>query len=132
MRRELALQYAIEVARRVHHINGLLATPLCNYEAVRIKRIWVFGSVAKGSETPNDLDLLIEAEYCGRRRNWRQGKINKQYLRSYGYKDAIDARHEAMKWLTKGMRKVSRHLKDAEAVPIDVKVLLYPRNDLTT
>jgi hypothetical protein len=41
------------------------------------------------------------------------------------------SRHEALKWPTRGMRKVSRHMADVEMVPIDVKVLLYPRNDLT-
>jgi predicted nucleotidyltransferase len=130
MKRDVAIRYACEVARRIHDVNGLLATPLCSNEAVRFKRVWVFGSVAKGSATPNDLDLLIEAEECGQRRSWRQTKIDKEYQRRYGMQMAPFARDEALKWLTRGMRKVSRHWADQEATPIDVKVLLYPRNDL--
>jgi predicted nucleotidyltransferase len=129
VKRELALRYAHEVARRVHGVNGILATPLCDYEAVRIKRIWVFGSVAKGSEWPNDLDLLIEARECGRHRSHKPTRIDKGFLRRIGIALAPSARREALKWLTKGMRKVSRHSADEETVPIDIKILLYPRND---
>ena len=84
MKRKLAFRYAFEVARRVHGVNGILATPLCDREAVRFKRIWVFGSTVKGGEAPNDLDLLIELEPCGRWHSYRQGKIDKEYLRRYG------------------------------------------------
>ena len=130
MKRTTALRYAHEVARRVHAVNGLLATPVCDNEAVRIKRMWVFGSTVKGSQTPNDLDLLIELVRCGRRRTWRQSKADKRYLNDHGIRVAPDCRHAALVWLTRGMRMVSRHCTDVECVPIDVKVLIYPRMDL--
>ncbi len=130
MKRKDAFRYAFEVARRVHSVNGILATPLCGREAVRFKRIWVFGSTMKGAQEPNDLDLLIDLEPCGRWRSWRQGKLDKEYLRRYGMWQAVSAEKEALKWLTKGMRKVSRHTLPDEAAVIDIKVLLYPRNDL--
>lgn len=60
MKRETAIKYAREIARRAQSVNGLLATPGCSYEAVRIKRMWIFGSTVKGKTDPNDLDLLIE------------------------------------------------------------------------
>ena len=130
MRREVALRYADKVAQRLHSVNGILATPMCGSEAVRFRRVWVFGSTAKGSESPNDLDLLIEAEECGRHRSWRQTRYDKEMRRRYGYLSTVNATDEALKWLTKGMKKVSRHIAAREKVEIDVKVLLYPRNDL--
>lgn len=130
MKLETALRYARDVASRVHGVNGLLATPLCEHEAVRISRIWVFGSTVKGSPNPNDLDLLIELKECGRFRTRRQARLDKRYFRNYGIRLALPSRDEALKWLTKGMRKVSRHCVDTERVEIDVKVMIYPRMDL--
>lgn len=127
MKRERAIRYAREVARRVHAINGLLATPLCLFEAVRIRRIWVFGSTAKGSESPNDLDLLIDLDPCGRRITWRQGRMDKEYYRRYGIKVPQSSEVDALKWLTKGMRQVSRHTTKSEQIEIDVKLEIYPR-----
>lgn len=127
MRLQLALRYAAEVARRVHAINGLLATPVCDAEAVRIRRIYVFGSTVKGSQNPNDLDLLIDLQRCGRHRTWEQTKKDKEYYRRHGIKVAPCAEIEALKWLTKGMRNVSRHIASREAIPIDTKVEIYPR-----
>jgi hypothetical protein len=134
MKRTTALRYAVEIARRVHTVNGLLATPLCNFEAQRISRMWVFGSTAKGSENPSDLDLLIEMRDCGRHRTWQQGKLDKRSRRQYGCMLAIDSRKETLKWLTKGMRLVSRHTTDSEGLfhknLIDVKKMIYPRFEL--
>lgn len=38
MKRATALRYAREIARRLHEVNGLLATPVCKHEAVRVRR----------------------------------------------------------------------------------------------
>ena len=131
MKRATALKYSVEIARRVHAVNGLLATPLCSQEAVRIRRIWVFGSTAKGSQSPNDLDILIDCERVGRRFTWQQTKVNKRFLHSYGIKTSQDGENEALKWLTKGMRFVSRHTLTDECAVLDVKTLIYPRYDLS-
>lgn len=130
MKLTTALRYAHEISNRVKSVNGLLGTPMCNREAVRISRIWVFGSTVKGSQSPNDLDILIECKAVGGFKTHSQGKLDKWRLRSYGCKTAICAETEAFKWLTKGMKKVSRHDTKYEATELDVKVLIYPRNDL--
>jgi len=130
MKLQTALRYANSVAARVRSVNGLLATPLSDSEAVRISRIWVFGSTVKGSKAPNDLDLLIEMKAAGRRRKWRQTTTDRRYYQLYGVRRAPNCRNQALIWLTKGMRKVSRHLLDTEEVEIDVKVMIYPCNDL--
>jgi len=131
MKRATALRYAREIASRLHSVNGLLATPLCDREAVRVKRVWVFGSTAKGSQTPNDLDVMIELDcQVGRHRTWRQARFDKRELRSYGIKCAPSSREYFLKWLTRGMRKVSRHCRDSDCVQLDVQTLIYPRYDL--
>lgn len=131
MRRETALRYAAEITARLRGINGLLATPLCDKEAVRFSRVWVFGSTVKGSQTPNDLDLLIETAEVGRRRTWKQGKVDRKFLRMFRERRALRARNEAYKWLTKGMRKVSRHCyADEQGIDLSPLVMIYPRNDL--
>lgn len=131
MKRTTALRYADEIAARVRSVNGLLATPLANREAVRISRVWVFGSTVKGSQAPNDLDLLIESKEVGRVRTWKQGKLDRRFLHMFRTRRAISARDEAYKWLTKGMKKVSRHCSDAEkGIDLRPLVMLYPRNDL--
>lgn len=131
MKRTTALRYADEIAARVRSVNGLLATPLADREAVRIKRVWVFGSTVKGSQAPNDLDLLIESKAVGRHRTWKQGKLNRRYLRMFGVRRALCASKETYKWLTKGMKKVSRHDFEAErGIDLSPLVMIYPRNDL--
>ena len=131
MKRETALRYAREIARRLHEVNGLLATPVCNYEAVRVRRVWVFGSTAKGAENPNDLDVMIELDcMVGRHRTWQQSTIDKDARRRFGVRVARGNRAVFLKWLTKGMRGVSRHCRDLDAVELDVQTLIYPRYDL--
>ncbi|WP_157657787.1 hypothetical protein [Burkholderia ubonensis] len=129
MKLETAHRYAREIHERVKRVNGLLGTPGCSSEAVRIRRIWVFGSTVKGSQAPNDLDILIDLECCGRHfmgsRN--QAQVDKDYLRRHGIRRAVASRETCLKWLTAGMKKVSRHCADTETVEIDVKVEIYPR-----
>jgi hypothetical protein len=131
MKLATALRYADEIAARLRRVNGLIATPLCDWEAVRIRRAWIFGSTVKGSQTPNDLDVLLDLREVGLPRRWRNGKLDKRALRSYGYWRAINSTDEALKWISKGMKKVSRHLVETEkGLDLSPMVMIYPRNDL--
>lgn len=153
MKRETAIRYAHEIARRVHAVNGLLATPGCEFEAVRIRRIWVFGSTVKGKQNPNDLDVLIDMQYAGRYRvaaksryakirttgqhalrdSLCDGQIDKEYKRRNGWITAKSSKSYALIWLTKGMKMVSRHtLMNEAAAPFAEQVLIYPRFDMKT
>ena len=127
MKLATAKKYAREVARRLHAVNGLLATPLCNREAARISRVWVFGSTVKGSQDPNDLDLLIEIRPVGRIFRAKQARTDRALLRRIGVRLAPCSVEYGLKWLTKGMKMVSRHRTDVETAELDVKVLIYPR-----
>lgn len=126
MKLETAKRYAKEVARRVAEVNGMVATPRGEREFVKINRIWVFGSTIKGSQSPNDLDLLIELEATGNWQNWEDVGFDPNYLRRYGVYCTRSSHNEALMWLTKGMKNVSRHCTDNEQVEIDVKVMIYP------
>lgn len=130
MKIELAERYVQRIVDRCKSVNGLLATPLCGYEAVRIHQVWVFGSTVKGAQEPNDLDIMVRANVAGRRREWWQGKIDNQFHRRHGVCVPLNAEREMYKWLSKGMKKVSRHEhKREKGLGIDVMVMIYPRND---
>ena len=126
MERSKALKYAVEIARRVHEVNGLIPTPDCGFEGMLMSNIWVFGSTAKGSEFPNDLDVLIDWKEHGRQRRCPEVSADKGWERRYGRQLPKDSRWPAMKWLTKGMRGVSRHDLKWDEADLDVKKLIYP------
>lgn len=130
MKRVVALRYAEMIHRRLTSVNGLLATPLCDFEAVRFRRVWVFGSTVKGSQEPNDLDVLIELYAVGRCRTWQQGAVDKYEKRHSGLMCAKSAEREAYKWLTKGMRKVSRHPLSIDEHIAYPRVMIYPRFEI--
>lgn len=131
MKRNTALRYAVELHRRIKSVNGLLATPLCENEAVRIRRVWIFGSTVKGSMNPNDLDVLIDYKAVGRHRTAKQGKLDKRYKKATGSSYAISSTDYAYKWLTKNMRMVSRHNFQVDENVAYPRVMIYPRFDLT-
>lgn len=131
MKLAVALRYAEEVRRRIKSVNGLYATPLCQRECVSIRAVWVFGSTVKGSQEPNDLDILIDCREVGRVKNWKQSSLDKRYLRNHGLRFPPGSTNDLLKWLTKGMKKVSRHLAHAEqGIDLRPMVMIYPRNDL--
>lgn len=62
MKRERAVQNLYRVLQRIRYINGLLSTFLDDHEYVKIKSAWLFGSLAKGSDQPNDVDIFIDIQ----------------------------------------------------------------------
>jgi len=145
MKRSTAIKNMHEIARRLHSINGLLATPLTSDEAFKISRVWVFGSTVKGSTSPNDLDILIEGKGVGRRRLFsfnRRGfkyketrdcrpflhaRLDKSYLHQRGIMRAICSENEAYKWLSKGMKRVSRHSLENDDEIAWPRMMIYPK-----
>lgn len=135
MRRQVALNYANRISDRVKSVGGIVSTPMCGHAHTKIKRIWVFGSTVKGSEAPNDLDLMIEMEPIGSMRRFGvRGQTSVSYdrrrFKSYGRRWEECSQHQTLVWLTKGMKKVSRHVVGIEKIEPDVMVMIYPRNDL--
>lgn len=140
MKRKTAEKNLRIIIDRLHSINGILATPMNNFEAVRIKRAWLFGSFAKGKDEPNDLDIFVELEHFRREYVCTIGKnrfingmykLDKSYYRSYGTIRAIRADETFIKWLRKDIRKISVHIVGNDLIfdRLDTKILIYPRCD---
>lgn len=146
MKRNTALKNLSNLVKKVRGVNGIYVTPLCNSEFVKIKRIWVFGSVAKGAENPNDLDVFIEITSSdqprrkGRKKIFRESnnglvlhgsfKVDKSTAnRSPPY--ALDSNQELCKWLRQGAKNTSIHIVGHDEIfcKLDCKHLVYPRND---
>jgi hypothetical protein len=127
MKLETALRHAAEIARRLESVNGLIPTPRGGHEFCLVKKAWVFGSTIKGSNAPNDLDVLIFAEEAGLRQRWEAVGFDPRYYRSHGYKQTRRTKREAKMWLRKGMKMVSIHDTESEATIFDKKVEIYPR-----
>lgn len=139
MKLATALKNANRISDRLKSVGGIVSTPLCDFPGVKITRMWVFGSTVKGSQKPNDLDLLIEIKVIGNYRSWHESRavrsrvrLDKRRARRTGFRGAIAAENEALKWLTKGTLNTSRHMYGVERIEIDKKVMIYPRNDLKT
>jgi len=60
MTRKQALRYAAEIARRLHAVNGIVCTPNASHDAIVVRCVWVRGSTARGSECPDDADILVD------------------------------------------------------------------------
>ena len=119
---------------------GKIGTPGTSHEALRVKRAWVFGSTVKGSESPNDLDVLLEMHECGRI-FWSKGsrksknrpfgaKTDKRFFRAHRMFRAVACRNEGLLWLKGSLKRLSLHdfaLDGEIAIP---RILIYPRNDL--
>lgn len=60
---------ALAHARTIHDsllpVNGILATPRYSHEAVKFYGPMFFDSTAKGSQAPNDRDVLLDFTGCG-------------------------------------------------------------------
>lgn len=108
-------------------IGGLLETPRGQRSHIRFLKVEVFGSTVKGALEPNDLDLLIATEATGVNRSWKEVGFDPAYLRATGVHTPRDSKEEAYKWLTKGMRNVSRHDAAIEMIRIDKKIEIYPK-----
>ena len=149
MKRATAIKNLNNIINKVRSVNGIYPTPLCNEEFLKIKRVWVFGSVAKGSDSPNDLDIFIEilnhSESKQPTRKGRQKMYRSAGLRRKlhgGYKmdkstqnrsvpSSVSSKSELCKWLRAGAQKTSIHFVGEDEIfeTLDCKYLVYPRND---
>jgi predicted nucleotidyltransferase len=130
MKRETALRYVRQIHERLAGVGGIIPTPGCEHDAYKVNKVELFGSVAKGSLEPNDVDILIHGEVVPPRRYYTEGGpviLDKTFFHRTGVMRGRSSWVVAYIWLTKGMRKVSRH--DAvweEGLDLGVKVEIYP------
>jgi predicted nucleotidyltransferase len=128
MKRSTALKYCLEITKRVHQVNGLIPTPNCQYEGMKVLQIWIFGSTAKGSKTPNDLDLLIDWELHGKCFKYPEVRKWNSLSKHIGIAVAYPSQYDANKWITKGMLKISVHdlYMEKELANVPEKRMIYP------
>jgi hypothetical protein len=136
MKRAVAIKKALTVAGNLRKAAGLIGTPGTEFEAVRVKRAWLFGSTVKGKENPNDVDILLEVEEVGRHTRFgKGGRLDKDMARRYGRGCGytVSSTKEAYRFIKGGMTMIRLHNAkwDGEFGDIaETKVLIYPRNDL--
>ena len=143
MKRETAIRNVQRIADTLHETNGLIGTAGTSYDAVRIKRAWVFGSTAKGKENPNDVDILLDISNAGRRywtnkdkdrgQRWRYGaRLDRRARRVFGLIVPMDAEEDAMRRIRDNMKMIRLHRFKHDGNFGDIpqtKVMIYPRND---
>lgn len=152
MKRQTALKNLYKILQRIRSTNGIFATTMDDQPYSRIQRAWVFGSVLKGSESPNDIDIFIqfarynhppaEKELKSRRKIFKHYMSNRLHggyrpcKRNNGWKNhrwhrLVRADEEFAIWLRKHIPKVSIHVVGEDRVfdRLDKKCLIYPRCD---
>lgn len=144
MKYSTAINNLNRIVEKIESINGIYCAPLCYQDFIKIKRVWLFGSVAKGAENPNDLDLFIEL-YSDKsyRRKGRQRVFRNSHRLHGSYKPSKLSRNRATtspasatddltKWLKKGTLKTSIHFVGDDSIfdTLDCKRLVYPRKTL--
>jgi len=142
MKRATAIRNAQQIAERLRSVTGILMTPDGNRESVRIKKAWVFGSTAKGSDQPNDLDVLLECYAYGEHRHPNNkgsrnkasrvgiAKTNKDYLKRYRIIVGHDALFVMQIWLGVGMKMVRFHDFTIDGNLAHPRKMIYPRWEL--
>lgn len=134
MKRSTAVHHVFVVAQRLRDTCGIVCVPNAGHGAVRVRRAWVFGSTAKGADSPNDVDILIDCSEVGPWSAWSPGrKLDRRYRRSFGICLMPDATERFIIWLRSGMTKVSVHRfsQDGRLLANEVKVMIYPRMDFS-
>lgn len=118
MKLKLAICYAKRIHEKLNNLTeGTLELEGCEYKKIKVEKVWVFGSAIKGSLFPNDLDLLIKST------NFDLTPFQERL-------HAKNSTNEFFKWLSKGMKKVSRHDWMDEITSIDKLVEIWPNFEL--
>lgn len=114
MKRETAIKNIRQIVSRLEKCRGIIETKGAGiYDGFMVDRLYVFGSTAKGSQNPNDIDLLISGRGVNGNKN------------PYG-EHSFDV---AMKKLRKGMKMVRFHEEYVDGAFGDIaetKIMIWP------
>ena len=127
---------ALAIAERLKSAAGVICTPGTSHEALRVKRAWVFGSTAKGSEHPNDLDIILEMYACGRR-FWQKGSVQRRtrpggarldraFFLSHRVRKPVSCQEEALRWIRGTAKMVRFHDYGIDGELADGKIVNNP------
>jgi predicted nucleotidyltransferase len=133
MKRTTAIQTIREITHKLFECNGLIETPGCSSAHYKIQELWLFGSTAKGSQTPNDIDLLYIGDSVGPYR--RVGtdpsiELDKDYLRRYGIARTKPSNIAAFHLLIGKKKMVRMHSFEVEEDLAHPRILLFPTCEL--
>lgn len=129
MRRIVAINRLKKIISRLNDCNGVIETPDCNYAATRIKSAYIFGSVLKGSQTPNDIDIIVEFESVGNFRSVKEiGIFDNRKYRSYGVMVAKRSCENAIISLRKHIPMVRIHDMKIDGDIAYPRVMIFPSN----
>ncbi len=134
MKLQTSIRNALKIAERIKRCNGLIGTPYTSHEALRIKRAWLFGSMAKGKLNPGDTDILLECYVVGWF-NLENAKLQPKSRNSMGHRYALCAMEEGRRYLRSGLKMVRFHDLHIDGNFGDIaktKIMIYPKNNLTT
>lgn len=143
MKLKTAINNAMKVQYAIKKCNGLIGTLGTEYECVKIKKAFIFGSTVKLKPEPNDLDVIVEFSFCGRRfgvtriHNNKDGypyigaKIDKNWKRRFNYKFPADSYNAALRYMAGGMKMIRIHNWEFDERFADPKIMIYPRDDLS-
>lgn len=131
MKRKTAINNIVKIQERIKKSGGIISTPECSHKALIILGAWVFGSTAKGSDSPNDVDILIKYKlYSHNDSNQKNLRTNKSgFWKGF----PICSQLEAFKGLTKHLKMVRLHQYQLDNHIGDInetKIMIYPRCDL--
>lgn len=109
--RKKAFEYCRIIHERLKNIDGIFIGNNSDYKYNLVHNVWVFGSVAKGSKNPNDLDILCDYKELGMNKKYSE-RIHTQFFH----------------FLTEGLRQISLHdfLVD-NCLAKDHKIEIYPK-----
>ncbi len=110
LRRKKAFEYCKTIHERLKSIDGIFVGSNTDFRYKIIFNVWLFGSMAKGSENPNDLDILYDYKLLSLSRE---------------YSNYIDV--QFFKFLTGGLRQISLHdFVVDNCLAEDHKIEIYP------
>lgn len=119
MKRKTALKNLSTIIERLNICNGKFNLDGYDFEGLTVKKAYVFGSLVKMSDFPNDIDILIDYERFGK---FHAGR----YLRGLVIENRVFIN------LRKGMKMIRFHDFRIDGnyndIP-DTKVMIFPDNN---
>jgi len=122
MKRSTALKHVEKIIDRLNKANGRFETPNSSFEYFIVEKAFLFGSVAKGSLNPSDVDILIK----GKSPIGDDNKFHSGHCLAGKFSEI-----KAYQILRKGMRMIRFHDYSHDGNFADIpqtKVLIYPEN----
>lgn len=141
MKRDTAIRHAMSIGEHLRGLGGIISTPGCFHEALKIDRLWVFGSTAKGAANPSDLDLLVQFRTIRTRELEKDRKPGRTLKRIFGggyrfkwdwnRRDymVMEAYEDGLRSIIGGRRMIRFHDHKVDGSLAWPRVMLYPLDE---